>query len=259
MHWVLQQMATESKGITSELRALRSGKRLVRNCQSQHLIGKTIPLKVLSTFDKAFEKVWPINVSLRQCLHVRSLGLAQGIGLTRFTLSLFLVNFLLFTPKGKWQREWWQKTMLLEIQQISTRDKCDKYNQIIKASLKGSPRRQSHHALGSLIKSNCHWNLEVARKISKQEHSKPSGGVIYFWIRGFWFEQWRGYYYDLSGTFSNNSGCSLSKQKLHFRRIYCHAGEQLKPIFSESLKDIGARTPEIELLKWGTEGDWAEG
>lgn len=185
MHWVLQQMATESKGITSELIALRSGKRLVRNCQSQPLIGKTIPLKVLSTFDKDFEKVWPINVSLRQCLHVRSLGLAQRIGLTRFTLSLFLVNFLLFTPKGEWQRERWQKTMYLEIQQISTRDKCDKYNQIIQASLKGSPRRQSHHALGSLIKSNCYWNLEGARKISKQEHSKPSGGWFISELGGF--------------------------------------------------------------------------
>lgn len=57
MHWVLQHMATERKGITSELIALRSGKRLVRNCQSQHLMGKTIRPKVLSTFDKAFEKV----------------------------------------------------------------------------------------------------------------------------------------------------------------------------------------------------------
>lgn len=185
MHWVLQHMATERKGITSELIALRSGKRLVRNCQSQHLMGKTIPPKVLSTFDKAFEKVWPINVSLKQCLHVWSPGLAQGIGLTRFTLSLFLVNFLLFTPKGEGQRERWQKTMLSEMQWISTRDKCDKYNQIIKASLKGSPRRQSHQVLGSLIKSNCYWNLEGAGKIAKQEHSKPSGGWFISELGGF--------------------------------------------------------------------------
>lgn len=146
------------------------------------------------------------------------------------------------------------------MQQISTRDKCDKYIQIIKASLKGSPRRHSHHALGSLITSNCYWNLEGARKISKQEHLKLSGGWFISELGGFGLSN-EGDIIMISvgppqitvGALSVNKSCISVGFIVMLGNSFNQSSPSLSLSAVRKLKDVGVRTPEVSR-----ESFWSE-